>query len=348
MKAFWGLIAALALITGGMLMQQSASDGSSPREGGTTTAEPERSIDENDTLAMNTVDDGEVEVEAGEENAATVDDDDAAMAGDEADATIANDDEVDGDAESDAPGANDGAAPTIDELLEIEPAPPIEEDDRDNGNASPAVDAELRANAPAEVRPGGGDAAAGGTAEQGEVANGESAESGETFSTGIEKVGEFPVKWSKLVRRDDGAIVANDRFIIKGSGAADDPYRVTWDLLLSAEEAFQPREGLKRVPEHVAMLHDKYVQITGYVAFPIAAANANEMLAMLNQWDGCCIGLPPSPYDAVEVKLKDDATPEQLAMSYGVVTGRLRVDPYLTGDWLLGLYVMNDAELRKN
>ena len=37
------------------------------------------------------------------------------------------------------------------------------------------------------------------------------------------------------------------------------------------------------------------------------AESADASLMMLNQWDGCCIGVPPTPYDAIEVKLKEAA-----------------------------------------
>ena len=38
----------------------------------------------------------------------------------------------------------------------------------------------------------------------------------------------------------------------------------------------------------------------------------NEALVMLNQWDGCCIGVPPTPYDAVEVRLRMEQLPDWL------------------------------------
>ena len=44
-------------------------------------------------------------------------------------------------------------------------------------------------------------------------------------------------------------------------------------------------------------LTSEHVEITGYVAFPMLMDEADELLVMLNQWDGCCIGVPPTPYD---------------------------------------------------
>jgi hypothetical protein len=83
------------------------------------------------------------------------------------------------------------------------------------------------------------------------------------------------------------------------------------------------------------------------VAFPIMATEPTEMLAMLNQWDGCCIGIPPSPYDAIEVKLKEPASNEERLTTYGAVEGKLTVEPYLVRDWLVSLYTMDEATMQK-
>jgi hypothetical protein len=75
------------------------------------------------------------------------------------------------------------------------------------------------------------------------------------------------------------------------------------------------------------------------------AASADEMLMMLNQWDGCCIGVPPTPYDAIEVKLKAAAKGDTRLRTTGTLSGVLRVEPYLVKDWLVSLYIMDDGEL---
>lgn len=150
-----------------------------------------------------------------------------------------------------------------------------------------------------------------------------------------------PVTIKKL---DDGALLLDDRFVIRGSGTADDPYEITWDLLMSASETYIPRLGQLKLPQRVTMLHDKYVKITGHAAIPMGSAEVKELLAMLNQWDGCCIGMPPSPYDAIEVKLKQPIRVGRQHFSpFATVEGRLKVDPYLMDKWLVGLYVMDDA-----
>lgn len=149
----------------------------------------------------------------------------------------------------------------------------------------------------------------------------------------------------KIVKKADGQMLVDDRYALKGDGTAAAPYEITWEYLVSAQETYDPKKGKKKVPERLTMLDGKRVRITGYVAFPLMAQSPKELLAMLNQWDGCCIGVPPTPYDAIEVRLKDAATQEQKFTNYGSVEGTFEVKPYVVGEWLVGLYVMNGAHL---
>jgi hypothetical protein len=150
---------------------------------------------------------------------------------------------------------------------------------------------------------------------------------------------------AKIEIEDDGSMLVDGKYTIRGKGTKDEPYRITWDLLTSAQETYQPRLGLKHIPDRLNIVNNKWVTIAGYVAFPIMAATPDEMLMMLNQWDGCCIGVPPTPYDAVEVKLSTPATRDQRFAIDGTITGVLRVDPYLVKDWLVSMYLMDDAKI---
>jgi len=151
----------------------------------------------------------------------------------------------------------------------------------------------------------------------------------------------------RIVREADGVLVADDRYRIEGEGTEEKPYRVSWELLVSAGESYRPRVGDRGIPQRIAMLDGAWVAIEGYVAFPMLVGTASEALVMLNRWDGCCIGVPPSPYDAVEVKLRTPVVRTTMhAIDYGVVTGKLIVEPYLVDQWLVGLYLMEDAALR--
>jgi len=159
------------------------------------------------------------------------------------------------------------------------------------------------------------------------------------------KIEHAAVAPGNIEKQDDGSLIADKRFRITGSGTAADPYRVSWECLASAQETYVPRLSENVIPERIAMLHGKVVRIDGYVSFPLLLKESSELILMLNQWDGCCIGVPPTPYDAVEVKLAEPVknTQRHAAFSYGSVTGTLKVEPFLVDNWLVGLYLMEDA-----
>jgi hypothetical protein len=142
-------------------------------------------------------------------------------------------------------------------------------------------------------------------------------------------------------------MLVDGEFIVRGNGTESDPYRMTWDHLISAARDYEPRAGRTQLPERITMLDGKWVELTGYLAFPLGAEESDELLLMLNQWDGCCIGVPPTPYDAVEVTLVAPYKGEAgiNIFNYGTVHGRLEVDPYVTNGWLIGLYLMEEATL---
>lgn len=149
----------------------------------------------------------------------------------------------------------------------------------------------------------------------------------------------------KITKRDDGTMLIDDRYVVKGEGTKDKPYEITWEQLVSAQDVYDPRAGKKQLPGRVTILDGKYVRITGYIAFPLYVDQPTELLAMLNQWDGCCIGVPPTPYDAIEVKLTTPITKDQKSTAYGTVEGKLSVKPYLVGEWLVGLYLLDEGKL---
>ena len=149
----------------------------------------------------------------------------------------------------------------------------------------------------------------------------------------------------KRVGPDELAI--DDEFILQGDGTQDNPYRPTWEYLYSAGDTYAPRLGKNEIPQRIALLDGKWVNISGYTVFPLVSGKTKEMLIMLNQWDGCCIGVPPTPFDAIEVGLNEAVMrgPKH-SITYGTITGRLKVDPYLIEDWLVGLYLLEEGTLQ--
>jgi len=148
-----------------------------------------------------------------------------------------------------------------------------------------------------------------------------------------------------IVQRDDGTMLIDDRFIVRGKGTEADPYRLPWELLVSAQETYAPRKGLKTIPARLSMFDNTHVRISGFIAFPITSTSPREMLVMLSQWDGCCIGVPPTAYDAIEVRLGATPTPAQRSSNQGTLRGVLKIDPLEDAGWLLGLYVIEDGKL---
>ena len=160
------------------------------------------------------------------------------------------------------------------------------------------------------------------------------------------KIANATVTPGALMRQPDGSILADGKFRIEGEGTREKPYRIGWDCLASASQTFQPRLKENAIPQRVAMLDGAWVRLDGYFAIPLMLQESSEVLVMLNQWDGCCIGVPPTPYDALEARLVEPIKSNRRhAFNFGTVTGRLKVDPLLVENWLVGLYQLEEATL---
>lgn len=186
-----------------------------------------------------------------------------------------------------------------------------------------------------------------GSLDAGDVAPAVAAGQGESLLLGLDRtIPNATIERGDIRRAADGSLVADGRWTIRGSGIASDPYVVSWDLLSSAMDTYQPRQGLDRIPQRVALLDGAHIRIEGYVAFPLIAQQTKELLCMQNQWDGCCIGVPPSAYDAIEVTLRE-AMPigRRHLILFGRLEGVFRVEPYLIDSWLAGLYLLDDAAI---
>ncbi|MFM1823079.1 MAG: hypothetical protein RI967_1345 [Planctomycetota bacterium] len=166
------------------------------------------------------------------------------------------------------------------------------------------------------------------------------------FEPDIPAIPHAEILPSTFARLPDGAIAVDDAWTVRGDGSAEKPYEVSWEFLASAQEDYAPRLGEKKLPARIAFLSGKHVRISGYLAFPLVAPTASECLVMLNQWDGCCIGIPPTPYDAIEVKLAGAIKGWQRhSINFGAVEGLFKVEPYLVENWLVGLYLLEGAKI---
>jgi hypothetical protein len=163
------------------------------------------------------------------------------------------------------------------------------------------------------------------------------------------KIPHATVTPGSIMKQPDGSLLADGKYKIEGDGSREKPYRIGWDCLASANKTYIPRLKEDLMPQRVALLDGAWVRIDGYFALPLMLQESSEILVMLNQWDGCCIGVPPTPYDAMEVKLVEPVKPNRRhAFNFGTVLGRLRVDPMLVENWLVGLYRLEEATLTQS
>ena len=148
-----------------------------------------------------------------------------------------------------------------------------------------------------------------------------------------------------LTRGSNNQIEVDGRYTILGSGTELDPYRVTWELLKSAYETMDLNGPRTTPPKRLEMLNGTYVQISGYLAPPLWGQETKELLVLLNRWDGCCIGLPPTPFDCIEAQL---SAPMKLGaahtINYGTIRGKFIVEPFKAGTFLIGLYRLEEAQ----
>lgn len=148
-----------------------------------------------------------------------------------------------------------------------------------------------------------------------------------------------------VVERIDHQTVRLDgKYTVRGSGSESDPYQISWELLTSAARTVDVSKSLFEVPGRIADLRGAWVQISGYWAPPLQVFETKEAMVMLNKWDGCCIGLPPTPFDSIEATFaKPFKIKGQHVFRYGTIKGRLEIEPFAAGMFLLGFYRLQDA-----
>ncbi|XHC26406.1 MAG: hypothetical protein ACFHWZ_17720 [Phycisphaerales bacterium] len=146
----------------------------------------------------------------------------------------------------------------------------------------------------------------------------------------------------QVTASDDALVIG--RVTIPGSGTEADPYELPWGVLISAIRTYNPRLEMTDLPGWADALNNKHVRLTGFAFLPVVASETDEVLLMLNPWDGCHMGAPPTPYDSVEVML-DEPVNMGGRNGFVTVTGKFNVDPFLVRGWLVSLYTMDRARL---
>jgi hypothetical protein len=152
-------------------------------------------------------------------------------------------------------------------------------------------------------------------------------------------------KPSDVVRRiDERTLELDGRYRITGNGSDADPYAITWELLTSASEYIDPAQGARTPPPWVRILDGTYVRISGYYSTPVRVAVAKNLLLTLNRWDGCCIGVPPTAFDAIDITMRDPLPMRGLHLTrFGTFKGLFRAECLDAAGFLIGLYRFEDA-----
>jgi len=151
---------------------------------------------------------------------------------------------------------------------------------------------------------------------------------------------------SYKLRADGSFIIVKTGEIVMGTGTEVDPFMLEWKTLRAIEQDYNPKQGKDHLPDWLDLLNERQVRIVGNTLVPVIATTTRELLVMQNPWDGCCIGIPPSPYDAIEVTLDHDVDFGNSAVGYGTVEGVFILDPYVVDGWVLGIYIIEHASYR--
>ena len=152
-----------------------------------------------------------------------------------------------------------------------------------------------------------------------------------------------------IERIDDRTVRLDGQYTIRGSGTESDPYQVTWELLGSAATTVDAAAGRFVVPGRIADLRGAWIRISGYWAPPLLVFEAKEAMVMLNKWDGCGVGLPPTPFDSIEATFARPMPVQgQHLFRFGTIKGRLAIEPFVAGTFLLGLYRLEEAVMESS
>lgn len=108
--------------------------------------------------------------------------------------------------------------------------------------------------------------------------------------------------------------------------------------------AFEYKDKMT-LPDDVTRWNGKVVTATGFINPTSQARNLTTFLLVKDR-SSCCFGKRPQINHYVEVKLKPGATADY-STDPVTVRGVLKVDDRWDGDWQLGLYWMEGAEVVK-
>lgn len=91
-------------------------------------------------------------------------------------------------------------------------------------------------------------------------------------------------------------------------------------------------------------LDGRWLTLTGNLWVPYAAVGeVRDFILAKNPWDGCCLGVPPTAFDSVEVRLREGEALSNPMAPFATVSGRFRIDRREFEGELVGLFRIEDA-----
>ena len=154
-----------------------------------------------------------------------------------------------------------------------------------------------------------------------------------------------PAAELQLSRMADGAWLVDQLYVVRGQGTTNEPYLITWDLLLSAAETYAPAAGSWELPKRLRWLDGKQLQLKGFLTSPTRATKSDHLLLTWSALDACCLGPPPNPCQSVEVKLESPITLDRHVLIGVTVEGTFKLEPRLTGGLGLSLFRLDNARV---
>ena len=94
-------------------------------------------------------------------------------------------------------------------------------------------------------------------------------------------------------------------------------------------------------PPWIRLLDGTSIQISGYYSTPVRVTVAKNLLLTLDRWDGCCIGVPPTPFDAIDITMREPLLMRGMHLKrFGTFRGRFAVECVDAAGFLLGCFLL--------
>jgi hypothetical protein len=115
-------------------------------------------------------------------------------------------------------------------------------------------------------------------------------------------------------------------------------------LPLQSLGAFEYKDKMK-LPDDITRWNGKLIKATGFINPTSQARNLTKFLLVKDR-SSCCYGKQPQINHYVDVKLRPGATADY-STDPVTIQGVLKIEDRWDGDWQLGLYWMEGAEVVK-